>query len=199
MSDASVAWGRESRVKACRALDDRACATVTTRSQRSPKASRSQSLCGKTSPGCSSGVGGRGSHPRPRAAPPGPASQGPGMLPALSRPPAARSPGSCGGPRARALVVPSGTGRRRGAGRARASSTRVFRRPGRGASSVTAAETLQTRRLSDSTGLFREGVSPLPDARQSVADTGGLGPSAGSSGDSKFPPGSEGTAEAQTL
>lgn len=53
-------------MKACRALDDRACATVKTRSQRSPKASRSQSLCDKTSPGCSSGVGGRGSHPRPR-------------------------------------------------------------------------------------------------------------------------------------
>lgn len=70
---------------------------------------------------------------------------------------------------------------------------------GRDASSVTAAETLQTSKLSDSTGLFREGVSPLPAARQSVADTGGLGPSAGSSGDSKFPPGSEGTAEAQTL
>lgn len=70
---------------------------------------------------------------------------------------------------------------------------------GRGTSSVTAAETLQTSKLSDSTGLFREGVSPLPAARQSVADTGGLGPSAGGSGDSKFPPGSEGTAEAQTL
>ena len=86
----------------------------------------------------------------------------------------------------------------RGGARARAHLLRESS-DGRDTSSVTAAETLQTSKLSDSTGLFREGVSPLPAARQSVADTGGLGPSAGSSGDSKFPPGSEGTAEAQTL
>lgn len=55
-------------MKACRALDDRACATVRTRSQRSPEASRSQSLCDKTSPGCSSGVG-FGGHARGRGRP----------------------------------------------------------------------------------------------------------------------------------
>lgn len=71
-------------MKACRALDDRACATVRTRSQRSPEASRSQSLCDKTSPGCNSGVRGQGPRPRQRAAPPGLATQGPGMLPALA-------------------------------------------------------------------------------------------------------------------
>ena len=55
-------------MKACRALDDRACATVRTRSQRSPEASRSQSLCDKTSPGCSPGVG-FGGHARGRGRP----------------------------------------------------------------------------------------------------------------------------------
>lgn len=170
-------------MKACRALDDRACATVKTRSQRPPKASRSQSLCDKTSPGCSSGVGGRGHAPgrgRPRQAR---RPRGLGCS-QLSLPPTSRSV-------SRLLRRPAGAGAR---------GTQWYREEERGGArarifyaslptaDATAAETLQTRRLSNSMGLFREGVSPLPAARQSVADTGGLGPSAGSSGDSKFPP-----------
>ena len=118
------------------------------------------------------------------------------MLPALA--PAHRPlclPSAPAG--ARTPVVPE-----RGEGRgARGPHAHLLRESSscRGASCVTAAETLQTSQLSDSTGLSREGVSPLPAVRQSVAGTGGLGPSAGGSGTVSFLRESEGTAEAQTL
>lgn len=116
-----MAWaGGESRVKACRALDDRACATVRTRSQRSPEASRSQSLCDKTSPGCSSGVGGRGATPEAEGGPARPGDPGAWDAPSSrSFPPAARSPGSCGGLRARARGTQWYPEEERGGARAR--------------------------------------------------------------------------------
>lgn len=117
--------------------------------------------------------GGSGSRPRQRAAPPGPATQGPGMLPALAP---AHQPLGLPAPaeaRGRALVVPRGTGRRRGAGRARASSTRVFRLPG--ASSATRPkryrlEGCPTPRGSSEKGCPRSPLRVSPSQTQGVSD-----------------------------